>query len=151
MTEADNGDNVANPTITMHYLLLQGILYQSANGISWQEMPPSAFAFPYPPTLSRMMRMLPPSAYAEAHWDYESSTLRIGNFDAFPTEPTDDFVGVSRHRFDIDLGSRSLRSYYLSTVPMKVEENGELTIIAPSTTFYSVIDICYQTVAVPNP
>ena len=150
MTEADNGDNTLNPTVSKHYLLFDGKLYSSEDGKNWQTIDVSSFTFREVPTLSKMMQMLPPIAYDEAYREHETSSVWFSYYDDFPTEPTDDYVGVNHHRFVIDLGGRGLSSYFLSTVPAKIEENGELTVVAPSTTFYSVIDMDYQPFTIPK-
>ena len=149
--EAEAGDNSIDPTVSKNYLLLDGKLYSSENGKRWQTEDASTYTFREVPALIEVLQKLPQSAYDEASYDYETATIWLSYYDDFPAEPTEHYVGVDHHLLVIDLVERSLSTYFLSTVPVRIDENGELFIVAPPTTYYSVIDVDYQPFTIPTP
>jgi len=161
MTEADDGDNTGNPTITEHYLLLDGVLYYSDNGMNWRTDNIPEFSFPESPDVPKLLNAIPPEGYDYAVWELSPAFPRliVGFVDELPwAEPpvyVDDdskyLGGVDRHRFDFNLQERALRSYWVSTIPLILEENGEVTYVAVPTVFYSVVDFDYQPITFPSP
>ena len=164
MTEADNSDNTKNPTVIAHYLLLDGKLYYSENGNSWQAQENTSFAFRTVPALAEMLQTLPDSAYEDAYeslsYNYEKVKIKEYSYiyNSKSISCSDEIVMVDgfwrggyHYHFDINLGGTGLISYSTNPQLVVTGENGELLIVTPPTTFYSIIDIDYQPFTIPTP
>ena len=160
MTEVDDGDNTKNPKITGHYLLLSDKLYHSTDGKSWRNISASDFSFPKIPDIIALLAQLPKETYENARWDF---------YDGYPrltlvfTEETPAYMptvhedgstspgAFNRHQFFIDLNGGCLRSYRASDVLFFIDDTGEMSMIAPSTTSYKIIDFNYSEFSIPKP
>ena len=140
----------ADTIIIAHYLLLDGKLYYSENGVNWQTQEPSSFVFPTIPALAEMMQTLSDSDYEDTYFDYKTNTVEL-SYD-FYTESNDSGWGsVIGHGFAIDLGGSGLRSYIMTSIPTNINENGERYIIPVPHVYSNVIDIDYQPFTIPTP
>lgn len=160
MTEADAFDNSAKPNVIGHYLLSHDILYHSSDGMNWQISNSTDFVFPEIPDLVGLLRPLSDAVSDDVWWDYYAGDpcLILSYMDESPTSlpiVADEgwIVGGSiySHRFFFDIHDRCLRSYWTYATPISMDENGELFYVAPSTTWYSVIDFDYQSITMPTP
>ena len=160
MTEADNQDNTINPTITGEYLFLRDQLYYKANGKNWRAIRDTDFTFPQIPDLAGLLGRLPDQLYGEARWSFFDGypCLVLMLMDETPAsmpELSADGMsisagGINRHEFFIDLNEGCLRSYWVSTCPFFLGENGERELFAPSTTFFNIMDFDYNLFTIPT-
>ena len=164
MTEADDYDNSANPYVTGHYLLSDDVLHYSTDGMHWQISNSTDFVFPEIPDFANLMHPLHDSVSSGVRWGYYwgyfagDPCLILSYMDESPTSlpiRTDEggIIGGSiySHRFYLDLHERRLRSYWTYATPISMDDNDEMVYVAPSTTWYSVIDFDYQAVTMPRP
>ena len=172
MTEADNGDNTANPKVTGHLFVdADGTLYVSNDGKKWTSKSsgdlPEIVAFEditsqgFEDMMAALerLRQLPKEVFADARVGFFNGylCLWLSFMDEEPismpsvTPSGMTAGGIERHTFYFDMQERCLRSYYVSTVPFFLSDEGEIRPFAPSTTFYNVIDLDYKPFTMPQP